>query len=357
LSQEIAEYKPADVEIHNAVPLLDVRRYEHMARVAAGMAKASLIPDFLKGKSFDETFGNCMMVVNQSWNWGMDPFAVAQCMSLVYGKPCYEGKLISAVIRTLLRIELKYEWSGEEGTDQHRIRIWHPDVPEHFISGKVGDWKTFEKNGETKANWRGHAQVLQLKYRGDREWCRAWRPELILGVYTPDEMMNFSQESRARNATPIGSGLAGRLSSSSKQADGFSAANVRAELGDVVDQETGEITQQDTGRDASQNQVVSDLRDNGRALAETNAASGQAVASLAPETFRNYSKALFRAATPEGLKKMATAFWTEIGGWPPADPADKETANSIFALHLQRIDKKISPEDLERDIRELTGAE
>ena len=200
------------IAIQETIPLFDTAVFDHFMRIAMKMAAASILPDHLKvNGDYEATVGNCLLVINQARNWSMDPFAVAQCMSLVHGKPCYEGKLIAAVIETKLGIKLKYEWFGEAGTDGYGIKIWDPDAPDHAITGTVGDWKTTDKNGATKANWAtANAQFRQLKYRGDREWTRLWAPALILGVYSDDELEDLREDARARRATPVGPGLGDR---------------------------------------------------------------------------------------------------------------------------------------------------
>ncbi|AGH31344.1 RecT family protein [Tetraselmis viridis virus SI1] len=186
-----AERKPREfMPVESGVALYDTSRFEHMQRVASVMAKSTLIPDALKAQTYDQTMGNCFLVVNQALHWQMDPFAVAQCMSVVHGKPCYEGKLIAAVLQGRLGVRLRYEWNDETG-DKFAITVTgkHPEDDEPVsVTGTVGDWKTSEKNGNTKANWTGANARRQLAYRGAREWCRLYAPELLLGVYAIDEM-------------------------------------------------------------------------------------------------------------------------------------------------------------------------
>src|SRR6185437_11744430 len=93
--------------VSDPIPVLDTARFEHMQRIATVMAASNLIPDSLcmTGEKDNkallpqaQVIANCFLVVNQAVRWGMDPFAVAQCVSVVHGKLCYEGKLIAAII-------------------------------------------------------------------------------------------------------------------------------------------------------------------------------------------------------------------------------------------------------------------
>lgn len=224
------------IAVIDPIPLLDTSRFEHMQRVATVMAHASLIPDTLKGQSFEQTLGNCFLVVNQAVRWGMDPFAVAQCMSIVHGKPCYEGKLIAAVIETKLGIQLEYEWFGTPGTDGYGIRITDPRNPSHKVEGTVAEWRTYNKDRTTvNGQWVGGAnQKRMLKYRGDREWARMWASALMLGVYSDEELDELADDARARRATPVSSGLTSRLTAQ-PAANGFSHAHIEAALGTAAE--------------------------------------------------------------------------------------------------------------------------
>ena len=90
--------------------LFDTARFQQMKAIAGSMARASLIPDHLRGKSsnpepkerateeWQQTAANCLLVVNQSIRWGLDPFAVAPETYVVSGKLGFQGKLIAAVV-------------------------------------------------------------------------------------------------------------------------------------------------------------------------------------------------------------------------------------------------------------------
>ncbi|MBO6755700.1 MAG: hypothetical protein JJ902_05205 [Roseibium sp.] len=207
----------AELDVFEPIGVFDTERFEAVTRVANVMAQASLIPDALKGKSPEETFGNCFLVANQAAGWKMDPFAVAQCVSLVHGKLCYEGKLVAAVLRAQLRIELHYQFFGEQGTTGFGVIV--SDTPANAdgtyppgartVPGTVGEWQTFKRAEANKPaapndNWT-KSPARQLRYRGAREWCRVYESRVMLGVYSEDEfdeLDRFARSERARNVTP-----------------------------------------------------------------------------------------------------------------------------------------------------------
>jgi hypothetical protein len=198
--------------VEDLVPVFDTNRFEHYGRIATVMARASLVPDSLKGSSFDEAQANCFQVAELADRWGYSPFAVAQCASIVYGKLMVEGKLVAAVLASKLGIELNHYYTGEWGKDDYRIYVTDADLSDEqiaglkphikfpgirIVDGSVGEWKTLEKDRSTKGNWKNQPDV-QLQYRGDRTWARLFQPAIMLGVVTDDEIEAFAgrQESR-----------------------------------------------------------------------------------------------------------------------------------------------------------------
>lgn len=173
------------------VPVFDTDAFDHLARVARMMASAPMIPDHLKGRTELETAGNCFLVAAKALTWNMDPFDVAMTTSVAHGKLCFEGKLIAAVLEGNLGITLDYEWNDAKG-DAFGIEVSGPrpkDGKIVSIEGTVGDWKTHEKNsGNVMKQWTGANARRQLAYRGSREWVRLYAPQLLLGVYGPDEI-------------------------------------------------------------------------------------------------------------------------------------------------------------------------
>ncbi len=259
------------IEVVDPVPVLDTSRFEHMQRIATVMARSSLIPDSLctyKGDSrqlmdlpYEQVLSNCFLVVNQAVRWGLDPFAVAQCVSVVHGKLCYEGKLVSAVLDAKLGLRLHHHFTGEgEAT---RIYLSDREFDEEIIAelfpgfrkpgwrlfdGSVAEWKTTGAG----TPWTPKNFVRMLIYRGTRDWTRIYESALMLGVYTPDEMLDLNENARALRSRNIGnsSTLADRLaiakaegSGTQHEVEGFDRAHVTRETATLsgepeIEQET-----------------------------------------------------------------------------------------------------------------------
>lgn len=179
-AREIAEIKRDPIITTDPMEaLLDTGKFEQMQRVAKAMADASLVPKHLQGHVSD-----CLLIVNQAIKRHMDPFDLAQVTHVVHGKLGYEGKAIAAWVNDSPRIvgSLNYSYDGE-GINR-RVRVGGllvGEQAEREIFGTVEDWST------SNESWKKSPDQM-LAYRGAREWARRHTPEIVLGIYTPDEL-------------------------------------------------------------------------------------------------------------------------------------------------------------------------
>lgn len=230
------------------VAIWDRADFEQMQRVGMVLTKSGLVPETLcngkwfedgkevEGRLSDETIAaRCVLICNQARLWGADPLNVLQCTSLINGRLMYEGKLVNAVVQHLTGVKLRFElgrWdkdhfeavenrSGLNGLGEAlAIRVFDPMDEEREVSGSAGMWKTTRAGNpwSNPGNW-----PRQLRYRGSREWARAYEPGAILGILADgDEDIDFTRI----EARPVG--LTERLPGNSVGA-GFDKDHVEAE--------------------------------------------------------------------------------------------------------------------------------
>ena len=187
----------------HAATVFNPEIFESLHSAARLMAESSLVPTTLveeKGQllPLEKRVANCFLVVEQAHRWAMSPFAAVACASVVHGRLMWEGKLINAVIEAQMGTRLTYTFNGKKG-DALGVVVsgTRPGEAEAVsVSGTVGDWKTDGKGSP----WKGEsANERQLRYRGAREWGRAYAASAILGIIAEDEAQDFKQE--AKNVT------------------------------------------------------------------------------------------------------------------------------------------------------------
>src|SRR5262245_19183935 len=147
-------------------------------QLANMMATAKCVPQHLQRSP-----GDCLMVIEQAMRWQMSPFAVAQATSVIQGKLMFEGKLVAAALNQsgVLASRLAYEFSGTGETRTIRVRgtLRGEDRPRE-IEVALREART------TNAMWTRQPDQ-QLVYFATRAWARRYAPEVMLGVYSPEE--------------------------------------------------------------------------------------------------------------------------------------------------------------------------
>lgn len=244
--------------------LFDTARFEHLQRIALLMASASLMPEHLKGKSKEETVGNCFLVVDQSIRWGMDPFAVASETYAIRGKLGFQGKLVAAVVnsRAGLSNRLSYLFSGKG--DDLTVTVSGKFDGEHAprtITLSVGQAKTDNKM------WKVDPEQ-KLVYSGATKWARRHCPEVLLGVLTEDDLERIRDqavaelESRPRTLGDLTARLGESLTAQSEPAKPDPLANIDVVLSkckginDVNDLETELLEATEPPLNADQRVIV-----------------------------------------------------------------------------------------------------
>lgn len=206
---------PNTISASNAI--FNVQALTQLQAVAGLMAQAAVtVPEHLRGNPAD-----CMAIIMQAMQWGMNPYAVAQKTHLVNGVLGYEAQLVNAVISSSNAIvgRFHYEYEGDwskcassreeivkkpakgGGTydKKEMVRGWS-SADEQGLSVRVGA----VIRGESEITW-GEPVFLssvitrnsplwisnpkqQIAYLALKYWARLYCPAVVLGVYTPDEV-------------------------------------------------------------------------------------------------------------------------------------------------------------------------
>ncbi|MER3824117.1 recombinase RecT [Klebsiella pneumoniae] len=211
MSNDIAITSQHGATVGTASAIFSPEGMDRLVRFATLMADSkATVPAHLAGKPAD-----CLAVTMQAAQWGMNPFAVAQKTHVVNGTLGYEAQLVNAVVSSsnLLATRLNYKWDGD----------WSK------VSGKtdkspsltVTVCATLKGESEPRTLTISMAQAgvrnsplweqdprQQLAYLCVKRWARLHAPDVLLGVYTPDELQEAAPRVE-RDITPPASTAAG----------------------------------------------------------------------------------------------------------------------------------------------------
>lgn len=189
--------------------MLDSERMVQMMESAKMMATARVtVPKHLAGSP-----GDCMAIIMMAMQHGMNPFALAQKTHLINGVIGYEAQLVNAIVSSssLLATRLNYDWYGpwervigkfavKKNSDgkEYRVPNWSAQDEEGcgvrvwaMIKGETDprklDLLLTQARTRNSTLWADDPRQ-QLAYLAVKRWARLHTPDVMLGVYTVDEI-------------------------------------------------------------------------------------------------------------------------------------------------------------------------
>ena len=360
----------AMTQTHGGAALLPRSFGEVMAFSEAMSRSQHAIPKHLRGNA-----GACMAVAMQALRWEMDPFAVAAKSYNVNDMIAYEAQLIAAVVHTRAPIARRpeYEFTGEGENLRCTVACEMQDGSRKvYESPRVGEIRT--KNSPL---WKADPQQ-QLGYYSIRSWARRYTPEVLLGVYAPDELDERGPDA-AREVNPPG--IAARLTGGGES--GFSQQHVDREIDgseDIIETDAAEVVesgpaeQDDTTShdgaaseepglftsgvdDSGSSEPASDPQSRGEDEGQDDASSAARSEGegLPLDVLKSYAKMLWRASSEKSLKDYIKTYWNENGGFPPEGTEAFEEVRAVNAVHLDRVQNKITAQAATDRLAELVG--
>lgn len=161
---------------------MNFKSVEQLMEFSKVMAIASVaVPKHLR-----ENVGACLAVCIQASEWQMSPFAVASKTYVVNDRIAFEAQLVNAVIlrRAPIAGRFKISYIGEGGARRCKVSVKLADGSEEVEYESPTLASIPVKNSQL---WKGDPDQ-QLFYYSSRAMCRRHFPDVLIGIYTPDEL-------------------------------------------------------------------------------------------------------------------------------------------------------------------------
>lgn len=157
-------------------------------QMAKALSQSTLVP-----REYQKSEANCMIAIDLAIRMKTSPFLVMQNLDVIQGKPGWNAKALIGMINTSHKYDSSLHF--EEKTDkngkpfscmcyafENGERIDGPvvDMDMAVAEGWVG------KNG---SKWKTMPQVM-LAYRAASFFSRRYCPEISMGLYTSDEIID-----------------------------------------------------------------------------------------------------------------------------------------------------------------------
>lgn len=204
MSNDIAITSQPGATVGTAAAIFSPEGMNQLVRFAELMSQSkATVPKHLEGKPAD-----CLAVTMQAAQWGMNPFAVAQKTHVVNGTLGYEAQLVNAVVSSssLLATRLNYRWSGDWSnvngkTDKSpNLTVTVSAVLKGEAEPRELTISMAQAGVRNSPLWEQDPRQ-QLAYLCVKRWARLHAPDVLLGVYTPDELQETTPRVE-RDITP-----------------------------------------------------------------------------------------------------------------------------------------------------------
>lgn len=204
MSNDIAITSQPGATVGTAAAIFSPEGMDRLVRFATLMADSkATVPQHLAGKPAD-----CLAVTMQAAQWGMNPFAVAQKTHVVNGTLGYEAQLVNAVVSSsnLLSTRLNYRWDGDwskvngKSDKSPSLTVTVSAVLKGETEPRELTISMAQAGVRNSPLWEQDPRQ-QLAYLCVKRWARLHAPDVLLGVYTPDELQEATPRVE-RDITP-----------------------------------------------------------------------------------------------------------------------------------------------------------
>lgn len=157
-------------------------------QMAKALSQSTLVP-----KEYQKNEANCMIAIDISIRLKTSPFLVMQNLDVIQGRPSWSAKSLIGMINASGRydMELQFDEKTDKNGNPFSCRCWTTKNGRR-VDGPVIDMVMADDEGWTKKNgskWKTMPQVM-LRYRAASFFSRMNCPEISMGLYTSDEIVD-----------------------------------------------------------------------------------------------------------------------------------------------------------------------
>lgn len=176
---------------------LSVERFEFAQRVAKMLATSTMIPEH-----FRNNIGNCLIALNLADRFMADPFMVMQNIYVVHGRPGLEGKLVIALVNQCGKFtSLQYKFDRDNSGKAKACTAYATHKETREVLEQTVTWAMVQAEGWDKKPGSKWLTVpdLMFQYRSATFFARVYCPEVILGMQTIEEILDFVDMKKSSN--------------------------------------------------------------------------------------------------------------------------------------------------------------
>jgi hypothetical protein len=173
---------------------------------AQDLSKSTMIP-----MQYQNNYANCLVALEYANRTGQSPLQVMQSLNVIQGRPSWDSKALIGMINTSGKYDhdLRFTYGKNGKGEIDSCFAWTKKNGE-IIEGIPYTMAKAEKEGLLKKNnsfW-GKDHVLMLTYRAVSRFASINCPEITLGLYTTEEVRDFTSTSNNKSKASLNDVLA-----------------------------------------------------------------------------------------------------------------------------------------------------
>lgn len=156
-------------------------------QMAKALASSTIVPQI-----YQKNDANCLIAIEQAQRLNVSPLMVMQNLHVIQGRPSWSSKFLIAAINNSGKydMELQFEETKKDGKPFSCL-CW-TEKNGRRVEGMVVDMDMAQAEGwlgKNGSKWKTMPQLM-LRYRAASFFSSLNCPELTLGLYTKEEMMD-----------------------------------------------------------------------------------------------------------------------------------------------------------------------
>ena len=197
------EVPATDVQLTNGNIFTSSLAFNLAVRMSDAFSKSTIVP-----KDYQNNAPNCLIAIEQASRLKISPLMVMQNLYIVNGRPAWSSQFIISMINSSgkYKTELQFELTGEGDSltcyaytlDKNNRKVVGPTIT--MAIAQAEGW--LNRNG---SKWKTMPEVM-IRYRAASFFGRLNCPDLIMGIYSTDEVIDLpeNQYSVSDPVTPAG---------------------------------------------------------------------------------------------------------------------------------------------------------
>lgn len=167
-------------------------RFEIAGKMAVSLSKSTIVP-----KEYQNNPSNGLIAIELANRLGVSPLMVMQNLYVVYGRPSWSAQYMIAMINSSGKydFELQFDEKTDKNGKPFSCQCW-TERHGRKVTGPVIDMEMARAEGwlnKTGSKWQTMPQMM-LRYRAASFFGRMNCPELTMGIYTREEVVELGPD-------------------------------------------------------------------------------------------------------------------------------------------------------------------